>query len=318
MRDIPGTPGISNLILKDPEPTVSRIQGLKKGLATESFEGHLKQHCLKSSDLPHHLCIGECEDGGVFVCFDISHAIIDAHSQMIILRDLQSAYDGNMESLPQAAQFKDVILYHHENVEEESYRYWSEYLQGTEPCHFPTLTEGRNDTHRSGKARVPAIDAEAMHAFCQLWDITPSTVIQTAWALVLKSYTGIDTVCFGSLSSGRDLPIDDVENIYGPLITMITCKLHLNAGFKVLESLKTLQNDYLNSLAYRDFPLRRIHKMLHLKTDALFNSAVSIQRVSQKYVADGSSISFRAERSDDFTEVRKYAVELSRVGLMCG
>lgn len=318
VRDIPGTPGISNLILKDPEPTVSRIQGLKKGLATESFEGHLKQHCLKSSDLPHHLCIGECEDGGVFVCFDISHAIIDAHSQMIILRDLQSAYDGNMESLPQAAQFKDVISYHHENVEEESYRYWSEYLQGTEPCHFPTLTEGRNDTHRSGKARVPAIDAEAMHAFCQLWDITPSTVIQTAWALVMKSYTGLDTVCFGSLSSGRDLPIDDVENIYGPLITMIACKLHLNAGFRVLESLKTLQNDYLNSLAYRDFPLRRIHKMLHLKTDALFNSAVSIQRVSQKYVADGSSISFRAERSDDFTEVRKYAVELSRVGLMCG
>lgn len=308
IKDVPGSLGVSNLILKKRDPIISRIQDLKSDFVVKLFEERLEQqHRPTSSDLPHRLCIGQSEDGKVYVCFEVNHAILDAHSQMLILRDLQAAYDGVLESAPQAAQFRDIISYYHRTVEQDSHRYWSEFLQGTEPCHFPALSDEVGSDLSSGKARVPGVDANAMHTFCQLFDITPSTVIQTAWALVLQSYTGLTTVCFGSLSSGRDLPIDDVENIYGPLIAMITCKLDLNTDTSLIDSLKTLQNDYLNSLPHRTFPLRSIHKMLQLKSSALFNTAVSLQRRSRKSTVDNRSITFRAERSDDFTEVRNGA-----------
>lgn len=53
-------------------------------------------------------------------------------------------------------------------------------------------------------------------------------VLQTAWSLVAHSYADNATVCYGYLVSGRDIPIDRVQDAIGPYINMLVQELHLS------------------------------------------------------------------------------------------
>jgi non-ribosomal peptide synthetase component F len=170
------------------------------------------------------------------------------------------------------------------------------------------MVEGQAERQRNETLQVPKLNAGAIHAFCKEWEITPATLIQTAWALVLSRYTGSTTPCFGTLSSGRDMPIDGIDNIFGPLITMLTCRVRLHERLTVLEALRTLQSDYMDALTHQMFSLASVHNMLQLGTSALFNTAISIQRVDdadQDDVErhDTPDLAFHFHEAQDPTEV---------------
>ncbi|CAN9410040.1 unnamed protein product [Alternaria alternata] len=299
--NVPGSTGTTNVVLKDPKPSISVFRTSEGAATVELFHSRYNPAAQKQmGQLPHHLSICCTEDEQVYLCLDINHAIMDAHSQGILLRDLQKAYNANLD--PHGALFRDFASYTKKQSREEACRYWARYLDGVEPCHFPSIGESgeANDTSRT--LEVPGIDASAIHAFCQFWEITPATIIQTAWALVLSRYTNSATPCFGNLSSGRDLPIDNVNDIFGPLIAMLPCRVHLHDQLTVLEALRTVQRDYASSLRYQTFSLASMHRLLGLGTSALFNTALSLQRIDVKGPRSASGMTLKINESLDPTE----------------
>jgi hypothetical protein len=299
--NVPGSTGTTNVVLKDPKPSISVFRTSEGAATVELFHSRYNPAAQKQmGQLPHHLSICCTEDEKVYLCLDINHAIMDAHSQGILLRDLQKAYNANLD--PHGALFRDFASYTKKQSREEACRYWAKYLDGVEPCYFPSIGESgeANDTSRT--LEVPGIDASAIHAFCQFWEITPATIIQTAWALVLSRYTNSATPCFGNLSSGRDLPIDNVNDIFGPLIAMLPCRVHLHDQLTVLEALRTVQRDYASSLRYQTFSLASMHGLLGLGTSALFNTALSLQRIDVKGPRSASGMTLKINESLDPTE----------------
>jgi non-ribosomal peptide synthetase component F len=132
--------------------------------------------------------------------------------------------------------------------------------------------------------------------------MTPATMIQAAWAMVLRRYTGSDDTSFGILSSGRDLPIDGINDIVGPLVTMLTSRVRLPRQQTVLEFLRAVQSDHMDSLAHQTFSLADVHTMLQLGTSSLFNTVLSIQRVGE--AGDkATEIAFEYRDGADPTEV---------------
>jgi len=244
------------------------------------------------SSLQHYLSVCQLENQKVYMCLDINHAILDAHSRGIIMRDLQTTYSEDALNL-HTAQFKEFIFYLEQQPQEEARRYRAEYLDGTKPCCFPSMVSAREELRSCRMVQVPALEASAIRLACQAWEITPATVIKTAWALVLSRHTGSTTPCFGNLISGRDLPITDVNEIFGSLITMPTCRVHLSDK-TVLEVLRSVQNDYVNSLSYQTYPIASMRKMLGLKTSTLFNTSVNLQRMNDmgRLGASGVDIDF--------------------------
>ena len=299
--NVPGSTGTTNVVLKDPKPSISVFR-ISEGAATvKLFRSHYSPAAQKQTGrLQHHLSICQAGDEKVYLCLDINHAIIDAHSRDILLHDFQKAYDACLD--PHGALFRDFVLYTNQQSQEEASRYWAEYLDGVEPCHFPSQGESSDAKDTFGTVQVPGIDASAIHAFCQVWEITPATVIQTAWALVLSRYTNSATPCFGNLSSGRDLPIDNINDIFGPLIAMLACRIHLHEQLTVLEALRAVQRDYACSLTYQIFPLASMHSLLGLGTSALFNTALSLQRIDDTGLRSASGMILKAEESLDPTE----------------
>ncbi len=82
------------------------------------------------------------------------------------------------------------------------------------------------DEHTGGpiSADVPGIDTKKIRQFCASHEVTTAAVIQTAWGLVLRQFTGLANPCFGILTSGRDMPIKDINDILGPMIGFIPCQ----------------------------------------------------------------------------------------------
>ena len=267
--NVPGSSGIMNMVLKDPEPSVSFFTDSVGTVTVDTFRARHNPASQHVGRLQHHLSICQLANHKVFICLDVNHAIVDAHSRGIVARDFQKAYDFELD--PYGVSFKDVITYQKEQSQEEASFYWSQYLDGVEPCYFPSITPAKEENSRVLAVNVPDLDASAIHAFCQTWEITPATIIQTAWALVLSRYTDSMTPCFGNLASGRDLPIDGVNDIFGPLMAMLACRVHIHEQLTVIEALKSVQLDYMNSLSHQTFSLASMHSLLKLGTSALFN-----------------------------------------------
>lgn len=300
--DVPGSSGIMNIVLKDPEPSVSFFTDSSETMTVETFRARHNPTSQHVGRLQHHLSICQLANQKVYISLDINHAIVDAHSRGIVTRDIQRAYDLELD--PYGISFKDVIAYQKEQSQEEACSYWSQYLDGVEPCHFPSIAPTKEEKSRVLAVNVPDLDASAIKAFCQTWEITPATVIQSAWAIVLSRYTDSMTPCFGNLASGRDLPIDGVDNIFGPLMAMLACRINIHDQLTVLEALKSVQVDYLNSLTHQTFSLASMHSLLKLGTSALFNTALSLQRVDDTEVPKTSSIALDFQEGQDMTEVR--------------
>jgi NRPS condensation-like uncharacterized protein/aryl carrier-like protein len=300
--NVPGSPGISNVVLKNPQLSISAFQATEDVVTPELFRTRYNPIDQQVGGLPHHLSVCELKNQRVYLCLEINHAIFDAHSRDIVMRDLQTAYNADLGF--DSTSFRNFVSYLKSQSQKEAGRYWAEYLHGVEPCYFPSMIEGGAKRHRNETVQVPGLDADTIHAFCKAREITPATVIQTAWALVLGRYTGSKAPCFGVLSSGRDAPIDDIENILGPLINMLTCRVHLHEELTLMEVLNSVQSDYTNALTYQTFSLASVHNMLQLGTSALFNTALSIQRVDDAEGVDVPEVSFCLEDGLDPTEVR--------------
>jgi amino acid adenylation domain-containing protein/non-ribosomal peptide synthase protein (TIGR01720 family) len=307
--NIPGSTGFSHIVLKDPEPSIHivRVAGSADNATMEQLQAQSgSAYSHGQPRLEHQFTIGLFEDGRVFVRLDINHTILDAQSRNVILYELRAAYSKDLSL--QSAPFKNVVSYLKDQSHDESRGYWTEHLRGAEPCIFPTLAEARPDHPRESAhektINVPNLDAGAMHAFCQQWEVTPATVFQLAWALILARYTGLKTVCFGNLTSGRDLPIDNVNSIVGPLINMLTCRVDLVQDRDLLDTLRSMQDTYVHSLQHQTFPLIEVNRALGLDKTGLFNTAFSFQRLDPEQETQKYDLIIRAEESRDPTEVK--------------
>lgn len=276
---MPGSSRTMHVILKNPTPSISYDQcagetGGDRGLNSD-------QMCLKyrKYDLQHHLSVSRIDEKHVHLCFELNHAILDGHSTGVMLRDFWQAYNGTLSL--DGPLYGDFIRYVEKRPRDADREFWVKYLDGVQPCLFPSSKAAKGQT-RDFSVAVPGLDKSRIHDFCSIWEVTTASVIQTAWALVLYHFTGSATPCFGNLASGRDVPVDRVGDMFGPIIGMIPYRVRLNGGHSVIETLREAHKDFIDSLPHQTYALMEVHEALHIGSSGLFNSILSFQRVIEQ------------------------------------
>ncbi|KAJ5742214.1 hypothetical protein N7533_011623 [Penicillium manginii] len=247
----------------------------------------------------HHLTVTQAPNGHLQCSLDISHAIIDASSFRLILRDLIQACDGAV--LAQGPSYGEYIAYLGKQSQEKAIRFWTEYLEGIEPCHFPHLGSATSKELEAVAVSLEDIPGAALQDFCSQNNATLANVFQVVWALVLGLYSGTDHVAFGYLVSGRDIPVQNVQDIVGPLINMLVCRLDLDREAPVASLINSAQEAYLHGLKHHYCSLASIQHALNLSGRPLFNTVMSIQRVDEHALA-GQSVSIQDIDGYDPTE----------------
>ncbi|RBR18641.1 uncharacterized protein FIESC28_05918 [Fusarium coffeatum] len=229
--------------------------------------------------LLHVFEICKSKTGKVFCKLDISHIIMDGTSLSILFRDLSLAYAGMLGS-NKGPLYSHYVRYLQNQISEPGIEYWKSYLMGVEPCHFPILDDGEVvETKELRNFRVKFDELNQLQSLCDKRGVTIVNAIYAAWGLVLRLYTASDEVCFGHLTSARDLSIDGISDVIGPVINMVTCRVNIGASTTLGGVVALVQKDFLDSLDYRHTPLAQVQHALQLSDTALFNTALSYRKL---------------------------------------
>lgn len=201
-------------------------------------------------EVPHHLTVGQAGPGQFTLVLTISHALTDGHSAEVILSDMCRYVAGYNDNGERVLSYSDYVLDQHMPLGTPVSDYWRKYIQKTQETHLPVTREASDlrgfDTIKS----AVAMNVKSIDRLCRQHNINLANVCQLAWGVVLRGHLGVDNVCFSYISSVRHVPLKGIMTAVGPLITTLLCSMNLEGGKNVMEAIKDVNSDYLESLSH--------------------------------------------------------------------
>ena len=264
---------------------------------------------FRNNEAPHRLTLCKLTTGAVLCRLDINHAIVDGASIANIVGDLALAYDGKLSTKP-GFLFENYIAYILNHPAASTLDFWAQHLNGLKPCLLPTMTPledvGVGEKQlRNAHINIGMLPA-TLAAFCSEHNVTLVNLFQLAWALVLRAFTDSEDVCFGYLSTGRDVPLNGIEEGVGAFITMLICRVDLRDATSVDELLDKVADDFTRSLPNQYCDLASIQHSLDLAGQPLFNTIMSFHRDDGLKSLEESSIKIESLDGHDPTEVTSF------------
>lgn len=236
------------------------------------------------------LAISRC-----YLVWSAHHSIYDGFSVEIILHDVATAYrDGDIPPRPSFRHFIERTF--QKKQKEQTEAYWRSKLNGVgEVASFPRLPAPSyrpqpNRTYQHGSTL--AIDG--------LSNVTMSTIVQAAWALVQASHLGTTKTTFGTTLSGRNTNIADIEKIVGPTLATVPVYLNLEHNTTIRDYLRATQSYFTDMIPHQQIGLQNLKKLNPEIADICnFQTLLAFQ--SAKIVGPQSPYSdlFEAENQSD-------------------
>jgi len=294
--------GFQQVVLESHNPSIYHIKAKDHASALQTFENYTPVN-YSNPEPGHRLGVCQLENGDVYFKLEINHTLNDAMSYQIICKEIGLAYDGLLPNIPGPA-YSEYISYIQSQPSGLVLGYWKNFLTGIKPCRFPILNDGDNQSAGQIKTlTIPFHKMSLLQSICKAHSVTPANVLTTVWGLLLQTYTGESDVCFGFLTSGRDLPLPDVEDIVGPLINMVISRVSLPDSELLTNVLEKVQADYISASPYQVCSLAEVYHALDLAGDKLFNTAISVDKTWADDLAADSSISIEEVHLHDPTDV---------------
>lgn len=257
----------------------------------------------KKPYLPHQAAIVRTSSGRMVVKIIVNHAVIDGASLRIIGRDLENAYEGTI-SEDEGPLYSDYIKHLRGLDQAIAINYWKKQLAGVEPCYFPSMPQQIGKQRQLHTLELRFHKYAELHALAERSNVTLANVLLAAWALILRSYTGTSDICYGYLTSGRNVPVDDVEDAVGAFINMLVSRTQVTPRSTLLDVIQKIQHDFIESIPHQHCSLAQFQHDLGLSGKALFNTAVSIQNsgATQGDIEPDASIEFEQIDGHDASE----------------
>ncbi|MGW4636713.1 amino acid adenylation domain-containing protein, partial [Nocardia sp. NPDC004415] len=225
------------------------------------------------------------------------HILLDGWSTPLVMRDLLALYalHGDASALPAQRSYRHFLEWVAQQDHSVSVAAWSEALRGvTEPTLLARPEAGREiaalsqeylfDLDEAATARLVALAAEL--------GVTPNTVLQVAWSIVLGRMTGRDDVLFGTTVSGRPAQLSGVESMVGLFINTVPVRVRFDAAESVREVLTRTQGEQADLLDHHYIGLAEIQSAAGI--GGLFDSLV----VFESYPVDAEGIKAQAADID--------------------
>ncbi|KAE8823752.1 hypothetical protein PTNB85_09877 [Pyrenophora teres f. teres] len=226
---------------------------------SESLEECLKKDKAVSmglgDPLARYALVKEPYNGGKrWFVWTIHHALYDGWSLPRILHVVKQVYSG--VALERQPSFNAFIQYLSQRNQKDATSYWQSALVDCKATLFPPLPSS---------VKQPVADTMVEYQ-CPPFtrcttDMTMSTLIRAAWALVASRYTSSDDVVFGTTVTGRNAPVAGIEAMVGPTIATVPLRVHLQKDQVASTLLECLQQQATGMIAYEQTGLQHIAKM---------------------------------------------------------
>jgi amino acid adenylation domain-containing protein len=186
------------------------------------------------------------------------HALYDGVSVQAIQEKVALAYEetSTLESSP----FKPFIKYIKNMSVSDQAAYWTTALDGAQAPVFPSITteSAANGRLKQSFARTVSFSTQSLKAS----EITVSTLLRAAWAIVLARQSESDEAVFGVTLSGRNAPVEGIEKLIGPMITTVPIRFQLRkSGTTIGGFLRDVQSQAAGMIPFEQMGLQSIKRL---------------------------------------------------------
>ncbi|MFE2696739.1 non-ribosomal peptide synthase/polyketide synthase [Streptomyces mirabilis] len=226
-------------------------------------------------------------DARLHLLWTSHHLILDGWSLAQVLTEVFEEYaalTAGAESRPPVRRpFGDYVRRLAEQDPGAARAHWQDVLAGfTTPTPLPADRPLR-EAHlaRSAHVHVAGLDEEASARLARTArdaGLTPNTVVQGAWALLLARYAAEDDVVFGTTVSGRPDDLPGVESMVGMFINTVPTRVRVDAGRTAGAWLRELQDAQAESRRFAAVSLAELTQLSDVPSGSpLFHSMVAFE-----------------------------------------
>ena len=206
----------------------------------------------------------------------IHHSLYDVESFHMILDEVHARYLGSAERVDRTP-FKSLLLQAIPSDHSHSESFWRAYLRGYEA--HPIIRQSTRCSHDM-VTQVLSLSYSTLTHIALSMNITTPSLLQASFGIALAQKFRRSDVVFGSILSGRAVPVVHSRSILAPCITTIPQRLTI-----VRSSLRdTIQNAHVGFMATVDHQhtaLRDIHRWTRADKP-LFDTLFSFTKTKPK------------------------------------
>ncbi|HET7461932.1 MAG TPA: condensation domain-containing protein, partial [Longimicrobium sp.] len=193
------------------------------------------------------------------------HMLLDGWSLGLVYADVLALYqahrDGAAPRLPEPRPYRDYIAWLQRQDRAKAEAFWRAELAGfaaptplgiDRPAAAPVSGDGWI------KRTLEAPRVAAMLETARRLAVTPNTLVQGAWALLLSRYSGESDVVFGATVSGRPAELEGVEEMVGNFINTVPVRARVDGAQTVERLLAELQRKAGEAREHEHAPLASV------------------------------------------------------------
>lgn len=247
------------------------------------------------------------------------HLLLDGWSVPIVIHEFFLLYEAHAEgtsvSLDPVPSYRNYIAWLDKQDQKLAEEFWKSYLQGIES---PTAIMGAAAAEHEEVqydemiVGIGAVLTNELDSFARSQQLTISTLIQGAWALLLSRYSGEADVMFGTTVAGRPVDLDAVETMVGLFINTLPVRVYIEPHKQVLHWLRELQEVQTNMRQYEYASLAQVHSWSEVpRGTSLFESLVvyenyPVLQASPEVAAAIAELELESAQKLELLEVKAY------------
>ncbi|WP_407681600.1 amino acid adenylation domain-containing protein [Pseudomonas mangiferae] len=243
------------------------------------------------------------------------HILMDGWSRSRLLGEVLHAYAGQPLP-PVAGDYRDYIGWLRRQPADALETFWKHQLANlATPTHLAPCAHPQPDPGLVGHgarylewdvARTARLLEAARHH-----RVTPNTLIQAAWLLLLHRYTGQASVCFGATVAGRPAGLAGAEDMLGLFINTLPIIQTVRPEGTVGDWLQALQQHNLQVRDHEHASLADIQRWSGQGGQALFDSILVFENYPLDKRLQGSADNGLRFGSSENRDVTNFAMDLA-------
>ncbi|PTB38533.1 hypothetical protein M441DRAFT_145476 [Trichoderma asperellum CBS 433.97] len=204
----------------------------------------------------------------------IHHAIYDGWSMDIILSDLSDLlYEKPLSHRP---QFSNLLKYVHNIPRSQldaARSFWAEYLLDLNKPSRPKLSSRPVEFDKIIFVKEQFnISSDVIQSVFEKTGHRAQVCFQAALALIWGSIVGTSDVLLGSVTSGRTVPVEAIEEIIGPSIASLPLRVKIDHSITIPDVLRDINESNHKIMEHCVLPLSEIKKLCRLQaTESLYD-----------------------------------------------
>ncbi|CCF15397.1 tyrocidine synthase 3 [Brevibacillus laterosporus GI-9] len=223
------------------------------------------------------------------------HILYDGWSNAIILEELLSAYNcyykGETPTQRQKTKFKTFLAEMNKVNQQERRQFWNQYLSGYEASNDYFSSNNKNKKQNKYNYMIPGHLSDKMKLFARDNKVSQASILYTAWSFILQMLNNSTDIVFGTVISGRNIQVENIDNMVGLFINTIPLRIQIDDQERVVDLIKKVDHSLKERMAYENAPLTEIKQSGNLKgNENIFHSIVVVENYPIKLHADHESV----------------------------